>query len=102
MSASWDGTYVAWASNFGLNASGYADIYTIRVDTSGAGGGGGGGPLAVAFTNPGNAPQVCGPVTVSVHAEATHALSHLAIKISAHRPGSVSRLLEEELARPGG
>ena len=45
---------------------------------------------------------IAGPVTVSVHAEASHALSHLAIKISAHRPGSVSRLLEEELARPGG
>jgi hypothetical protein len=33
VSASWDGSVVAWASNFGCNASGYADIYSILVDT---------------------------------------------------------------------
>lgn len=32
VSASWDGSVVAWASNFGAAVGGYADIYALRVD----------------------------------------------------------------------
>jgi hypothetical protein len=76
VSASWDGGFVAWASNMGLDQSGYADIYSIRVDTgSGSTGGvgtsGGGGTLpalTVDFTNPSSGATVSGTVTVTASA----------------------------------
>jgi len=32
VSASWDGSYIAWTSNFGFSQSGYADLYVIDTD----------------------------------------------------------------------
>jgi hypothetical protein len=77
VSASWDGGFVAWASNMGLSQGGYADIYSIRVETGNGGGndgggGGGGGttpsPVTLAFTNPASGATVSGTTTVTTSA----------------------------------
>jgi hypothetical protein len=82
VSATWDGRLVAWASNFGLDDSGYADIYALTVGTvsgsTGTSGGttGGGtsggttgpGALSLGFQNPASGTVVSGTVTVTVQA----------------------------------
>ena len=87
VSSTWDGSVVAWTSNFGYSGSGYADLYALNV----AGGGGAtsgatsGGTTAwdstepntatltvgnptVAFSNPASGSTVSGTVTVSLSA----------------------------------
>jgi hypothetical protein len=66
VNASWDGTRVAWSSNFGLNSPDYSDIYSIVVAT-------GSTPppptaLTVGFTNPASGATVSGTTTVSMTA----------------------------------
>jgi hypothetical protein len=67
VSASWDGSVVAWASNFGDSSGGYVDIYSIRVPT-GSGGTTTTTPLAVSFSSPANGATVSGTTTVSMAA----------------------------------
>jgi hypothetical protein len=68
VSASWDGTRVAWLSNFGYEAPDYADIYSISV------GAGATTPPPVtanptlAFTNPASGATVSGTRTVTLAA----------------------------------
>jgi Bacterial Ig domain len=83
VSASWDGRLVAWTSNFGYSGNGYADLYALTVDGSGATSTGSTTPtLSVAptpaaptataptlsFTNPASNATVSGTVTVTVQA----------------------------------
>jgi hypothetical protein len=73
VSASWDGSVVTWASNMGYSGSGYADIYSARIDTGSGGSTGGGSTpppstLTASFTNPAANATVSGTVTVSVGA----------------------------------
>ncbi len=65
LSASWDGTRVAWASNFGHDATNYGDIYAVEL--------GGGTPEppdspTVSFTNPAGGATLSGTVTVTMAA----------------------------------
>ena len=77
VNATWDGSVVAWTSNFGYSGSGYADLYALRVYgttpvpsppppppppapvPS---------PLALSFTNPAANTTVSGTVTVALAA----------------------------------
>jgi hypothetical protein len=61
VSVSWDGTRVAWASNFGYEGADYADIYTIGVGT-------GVTPSSptVTFSNPATNATVSGTATVTM------------------------------------
>jgi hypothetical protein len=81
VSASWDGSLVTFASNFGYNGNGYVDIYALRVDTGGTTPppgdtgetGGSGGvqtppPVTLSFSNPADNATVTGNVTVTVGA----------------------------------
>jgi len=43
VSASFDGSVITWASNFGYSGNGYVDIYAIHVGTTASGGGSGSG-----------------------------------------------------------
>jgi hypothetical protein len=61
VSVSWDGTRVAWASNFGYAGADYADIYAIAV----AGGVTTGSPT-VTFSNPAGNATVSGTTTVTM------------------------------------
>jgi hypothetical protein len=74
VSVSWDGTQVAWASNFGYNSPDYADIYAIALT-------GGGTPPpppppppptptapSVSFTNPAAGATLRGTATVTINA----------------------------------
>ncbi|HUF92412.1 MAG TPA: Ig-like domain-containing protein, partial [Candidatus Limnocylindria bacterium] len=67
VSAGWDGTRVAWASNFGYNGSNYGDIYAIAVDSSGSEPPPPGTPT-VTFTNPAAGATLSGTVTVTLNA----------------------------------
>lgn len=58
----------------------------------------GAGTLVISGTPVG----IAGPATVTVDVDATRAVAHLAVTVHCHRPEGVSRLLQEELARPGG
>src|SRR5205823_1452638 len=64
VNASWDGTQVAWSSNFGLNSPDYSDIYSIVVGTSGTPSSG----PTVSFTNPASGATVSGTTTVTMTA----------------------------------
>jgi Big-like domain-containing protein len=60
VSASWDGTRIAWASNFNYKNAGhpgtqYADIYAIRHK------------LTAAFSTPADGQTVSGPVSVKMN-----------------------------------
>lgn len=46
--------------------------------------------------------KVTGPMSVSIKVDASHALAHIEVHIDCRRPDGGSRLLQEELARPGG
>lgn len=46
--------------------------------------------------------RVTGPVTLSVDLDASHTSARVTIGLKCHRPDGTSRLLQEELARPGG
>jgi len=46
--------------------------------------------------------RIAGPVRLTVDLDASHTSPRLAIALECHGPDRVSRLLEEELARPGG
>jgi hypothetical protein len=67
VSASWDGTRIAWLSNFGHEAPDYADIYSILVAP-----GPGTPPLpavpSLTFTNPASGATVSGMRTVTLAA----------------------------------
>jgi hypothetical protein len=43
-----------------------------------------------------------GPVNVSIELDASRTSARVAVTVRCHRPGGESRLLQEELARPGG
>jgi hypothetical protein len=85
VSSTWDGSIVAWTSNFGYSGSGYADLFALSVaggggttsggTTSGgttSGESGGSTPTVgnptVAFSNPASGSTVSGTVTVSLSA----------------------------------
>lgn len=76
VSATWDGRIVAWASNFGYDDTGYADIYALSVSAvsstptpvGGTGGGTTSPALAVSFSNPASGAVLSGTVTVGVQA----------------------------------
>jgi hypothetical protein len=63
VSVSWDGTRVAWASNFGYAGTNYGDIYSILLSSSPPT-----GSPAVSFTNPAAGATVSGTVTVTMAA----------------------------------
>ena len=85
VSSTWDGSVVAWTSNFGYSGSGYADLFALNVaggggtasggtatgDTTTAASGGStstvGNPT-LAFSNPASGSTVSGTVTVSLSA----------------------------------
>jgi len=46
--------------------------------------------------------RVTAPVTLSVELDASHTAAHATISLQCNRPDGVSRLLQEEMARPGG
>jgi hypothetical protein len=74
VSVSWDGTRVAWASNFGYNGQDYGDIYAVELGSDGT------TPPppppppppadnpAVSFTNPSAGASLSGTVTVTMGA----------------------------------
>ncbi len=63
VSAGWDGTRVAWASNFGYNSPGYGDIYTILVGSADLPPT---GAPTVTFANPALNATVSGTTTVTM------------------------------------
>jgi hypothetical protein len=46
--------------------------------------------------------RVTGPMTVSIELDASHVVAHAVVNVWCRRPDRGSRLLREELARPGG
>jgi hypothetical protein len=79
VSSTWDGSVVAWTSNFGYSGNGYADLFALNVagaggTTSGGSSGDSGGTTptvgnpTVAFSNPASGSTVTGTVTVSLSA----------------------------------
>ena len=46
--------------------------------------------------------RVTGPTTTSIELDASHIAAHMVVNVWCRRPDSGSRLLHEELARPGG
>jgi hypothetical protein len=67
VSVSWDGTRVAWASNFGYSSVDYADIYAIQVGSAGTTAIIPGTPT-VSFMNPAAGATVTGTATVTMAA----------------------------------
>ena len=72
VSVSWDGTRVAWASNFGHDAANYGDIYAIELGSDGSA-----PPLpspttpttpTVSFSNPAAGATLSGTATVTIAA----------------------------------
>jgi len=61
VSVSWDGTRVAWASNFGYDSPDYADIYAIELGSDVTT-----GSPAVTFSNPASNATVSGTTTVTM------------------------------------
>src|SRR5688572_27000710 len=64
VSASWDGTRVAWASNFGYDGTNYGDIYAVELASTPEPP----GTPSVSFTNPAAGATVSGTVTVTMAA----------------------------------
>jgi hypothetical protein len=46
--------------------------------------------------------RVTGPMTISIELDASHLAAHMVVNVWCRRPDRGSRLLLEELARPGG
>ena len=46
--------------------------------------------------------RVSGPVQMAVDLDASHTAARVTISLQCRRPDGASRLLQEELARPGG
>jgi hypothetical protein len=74
VNAAWDGSVVAWTSNFGYGGSGYADLYALQVYGTApspmppATPPPAPSPLALSFSNPASNAIVSGTVTVSLAA----------------------------------
>jgi hypothetical protein len=60
VSVSWDGTRIAWVSNFGYSAEEYADVYAMAVNPPAA------GTASLAFTNPAGGAILSGTRTVTL------------------------------------
>jgi hypothetical protein len=65
VSVSWDGTRVAWASNFGYDSPDYADIYAIELGVAASAPPTIGTPT-VSFTNPAEGATLRGTATVTI------------------------------------